>query len=64
MAVVDQYGRVYGVENLRVCDQSVFPKIPSRGPNATAIMLGERMSDFFEQRRPSQLGATDARAER
>lgn len=47
-AVVDQYGRVKGVQNLRVCDQSVFPKIPSRGPNATAIMLGERMSEFFE----------------
>ena len=47
MAVVDQYGRVYGVENLRVCDTSIFPEIPSRGPNATAIMLGERMSDFI-----------------
>lgn len=46
-AVVDQYGRVRGVENLRVVDQSIFPKIPSRGPNATTIMLGDRMSEFF-----------------
>jgi choline dehydrogenase len=61
-AVVDQYGRVYGIENLRVCDQSVFPKIPSRGPNATAIMIGERMSEFFEQRPRSQLGAIDGSA--
>ncbi|KUH67475.1 hypothetical protein AU184_26355 [Mycolicibacterium novocastrense] len=48
-AVADQYGRVHGVENLRICDQSLFPEIPSRGPNATAIMLGERMAEFFER---------------
>ena len=47
MAVVDQHGLVRGVENLRICDQSVFPKLTSRGPSATAIMLGERMSEFF-----------------
>lgn len=46
-AVVDQQGRVRGVENLWICDQSIFPEIPSRGPNATAIMVGERMSEFF-----------------
>ncbi|WP_166459812.1 mycofactocin dehydrogenase MftG [Amycolatopsis pithecellobii] len=47
MAVVDQYGTVRGVENLRICDQSVFPKLTSRGPAATAYLLGERMSAFF-----------------
>jgi choline dehydrogenase len=46
-AVADQFGRVFGVEGLRICDQSLFPIIPSRGPNATAIMLGDRMSTFF-----------------
>ena len=46
--VVDQYGRVRGVEGLRICDQSAFPKLTSRGPAATAIMFGERMSAFFE----------------
>lgn len=48
MAVVDQRGRVRGVRSLRICDQSVFPRITSRGPAATAIMLGERMSAFFD----------------
>ena len=47
MAVADQHGRVRGVEHLRICDQSLFPKLTSRGPAATAIMLGERVSDFF-----------------
>ena len=46
-AVVDQFGRVYGVDGLRVADTSIFPKIPSRGPNATAVMAGERISDFL-----------------
>lgn len=47
-AVVDQYGRVHGVEGLRVADTSIFPKITSRGPNATAVMVGERMAEFFD----------------
>lgn len=46
-AVVDQYLRVHGVGGLRVADTSVFPTIPSRGPNATAIMVGEHLADFL-----------------
>lgn len=45
-AVVDQHLRVYGVEGLRVADTSVFPEILSCGPNATAVMIGERCSDL------------------
>ena len=45
--VVDQYGRVYGVEGLRVADTSILPTVVSRGPAATAIMIGERMADFI-----------------
>ncbi|MFC8181769.1 mycofactocin system GMC family oxidoreductase MftG [Rhodococcus sp. NPDC057297] len=47
-AVVDQFGRVHGVEGLRVADTSIFPKITSRGPNATAVMVGERLVEFFD----------------
>jgi choline dehydrogenase len=43
-SVVDQELRVRGVDRLRVCDTSVFPAMPSRGPNATAMMLGERLA--------------------
>jgi choline dehydrogenase-like flavoprotein len=46
-AVVDQYGRVHGVEGLRVMDISILPSIPRRGPNATAVMMGERAVEFF-----------------
>jgi choline dehydrogenase len=47
-AVVDQYCRVRGVEGLRVVDTSVLPTAPSRGPAATAVLVGERASAFFD----------------
>jgi choline dehydrogenase len=46
-AVVDQELRVRGVDGLRIADTSVFPAMPSRGPNATAIMIGERLADLL-----------------
>ena len=48
MAVVDQYCRVRGVERLRVVDTSVLPTAPSRGPAATAVLIGERVAAFFD----------------
>ncbi|PJJ55187.1 mycofactocin dehydrogenase MftG [Compostimonas suwonensis] len=47
LAVVDQYGRVHGVEGLRVADTSILPTAPSRGPAATAVLIGERVADFI-----------------
>jgi choline dehydrogenase len=47
-AVTDQYCRVRGVENLRVIDTSILPTAPSRGPAATAVMIGERAAAFFD----------------
>jgi choline dehydrogenase-like flavoprotein len=47
MAVTDHYGRVYGVTGLRVADTSILPTVPSRGPAATAVMLGERLADLI-----------------
>jgi predicted dehydrogenase (TIGR03970 family) len=46
-AVVDQYGRVHGVRGLRVADTSILPTVPSRGPAATAVMIGERVAGFM-----------------
>jgi choline dehydrogenase len=45
--VVDQYGKVHGISGLRVADTSILPFAPSRGPAATAIMIGERVADFI-----------------
>jgi choline dehydrogenase-like flavoprotein len=45
-AVVDGHGRVHGVPGLRVADTSILPTVPSRGPAATAVLIGERMAEF------------------
>jgi choline dehydrogenase len=47
-AVVDQRGRVHGVEGLRVADLSIVPRL-RRGPAATAVMLGERVAGLMEE---------------
>ena len=48
MAVVDQYCRVHGIEGLRVVDTSVMPDVVRANTNATAIMIGERVADWFK----------------
>jgi choline dehydrogenase-like flavoprotein len=47
MAVVDQYGRVYGLDNLRVADASIMPDCIRANTNLTTIMIGERMADWL-----------------
>lgn len=47
-AVVDRFGAVYGIQGLRISDTSIFPVIPSRGPNATTAMVAERISEFVK----------------
>jgi choline dehydrogenase len=46
-AVVDQELRVRGVSGLRVVDTSVLPRVPTRGPAATAVMVGERAAELM-----------------
>jgi len=48
-AVVDQYGRVHGVEGLRVADTSILPDTPTRGPAATAVLIGELVAAFIKR---------------
>ncbi|MCH8226086.1 MAG: hypothetical protein IIC97_09480, partial [Chloroflexi bacterium] len=52
LAVVDQYCRVRGLENLRVIDASVMPEIPRANTNATVIMVAERVADFIREGAP------------
>ncbi len=48
-AVVDQYGRVRGVEGLRVADASIMPDCIRANTNLTTIMIGERIAAFMDQ---------------
>ena len=45
LAVVDPALRVIGVQNLRVADSSVFPRITNGNLNAPSLMTGEKAAD-------------------
>jgi choline dehydrogenase len=47
MAVVDQFGRVRGLEGLRVADASIMPDVIRANTNATTIMVGERVAEWL-----------------
>lgn len=48
-AVVDERCRVIGVDGLWIADGSVMPSLPSRGPHATTVMIGERVAEFVAE---------------
>jgi choline dehydrogenase len=47
MAVVDQEGRVHGLQGLRVADASIMPDCIRANTNATCMMIGERVADLM-----------------
>ena len=49
MAVVDQYGKVHGLEGLRVVDASIMPDCIRANTNVTTMMIGEHIFDFILQ---------------
>lgn len=46
-SVVDPELQVYGIENLRIADASIFPTMIGVNPNITIMMIGERCADFI-----------------
>ena len=51
MAVVDQFGHVKGVTNLRVADASVMPDCIRANTNVTSMTIGERVAEFIKEGR-------------
>ena len=49
MAVVDQRGRLRGMENLRVADTSIMPGVVRGIPDFAAIVTGERIADWIAE---------------
>ena len=48
MAVVDQHGRVKGVQGLRVVDGSILPDCPRSNTNVPIMMLAERVAEWIK----------------
>lgn len=48
-AVVDQYGRCYGVEGLVVADASIMPTVPRANTNLSSIMIGEMIGEWLRR---------------
>ena len=48
-AVVDQYGKVHGLEGLRIVDASIMPNLVRAPINPTVIMIGERLAALMRQ---------------
>ena len=48
MSVVDQHGKVHGIENLRVADASIMPDCVRANTNVTVMAIGEKVSDFIK----------------
>ena len=47
MAVVDQRGKVHGIDGLTVADASIMPNCIRANTNLTTIMIGERIADWI-----------------
>lgn len=63
MAVVDEAGRVYGVDGLRVVDSSVMPSITTGNLNAPTIMLAEKLADAIRGRPAMQATTGEVKRE-
>jgi choline dehydrogenase len=46
MAVVDQHGKIHGMQNIRVVDASIMPDCIRANTNATTIMIAEKIADY------------------
>jgi choline dehydrogenase len=48
MSVVDSHLKVYGIDNLRIADGSILPRVTSGNTMAPCVIIGERAGDMLK----------------
>ena len=47
-AVVDQFGKVYGIDNLQIVDASIMPTTVRANINSTVLMMAELLAKHLQ----------------
>jgi choline dehydrogenase len=47
MSVVDNHLKVYGIENLRIADGSIMPRVTTGNTMAPCLIIGERAGEIL-----------------
>jgi choline dehydrogenase len=48
MSVVDGNLKVYGIENLRIVDGSIMPRVTTGNTMASCVIIGERAAEILK----------------
>jgi choline dehydrogenase len=48
MSVVDSHLKVYGIDNLRIADGSIMPRITTGNTMAPCVVIGERAGEMLK----------------
>jgi choline dehydrogenase len=50
MSVVDGRLQVYGIDNLRIADGSIMPRVPTGNTMAPCVVIGEKAAEFLKEK--------------
>ncbi|MBH74705.1 MAG: mycofactocin system GMC family oxidoreductase MftG [Dehalococcoidia bacterium] len=48
-SVVDQFGKLHGIDGIRIADASVMPSSVRANTHLTSLLVGERIADFIKK---------------
>jgi choline dehydrogenase len=58
MSVVDSHLKVYGIDNLRIADGSIMPRVTTGNTMAPCVIIGERAGEILKA--DHKLGRVDS----